>query len=197
MFKHSIVLILSFMLFTSAMAGEAFMVDTKSSQAEWVGRKVTGQHNGAINIKSGMLHLEDGKLVGGEFEIDMTTIVNHDVEDEEWRTKLVNHLKSDDFFSVDKFPVAVFKITHVESTTDEDGNNYLIRGGLTIKGITHPIEFPAKVEINGDKISATAAITVDRAKHDIRFRSGSFFENLGDKLIYDEFTINVDLVVFK
>lgn len=179
-------------------ATEVHKVDLDNSGLKWEGRKVTGSHHGTINLKEGSLELVDGELNGGSFVVDMNTIVNLDLEDETWNNKLVNHLKSDDFFSVEKFPVAEFKITDVKDYKDSKSeSNYLIIGDLTIKGITHSIEFPAVVKNDNDKISATATIEVDRSKYDVRFRSGSFFTGLGDKLIYDNFTMNIELTASK
>lgn len=194
MFKIYVVLLTALFSFQSTFAAETVKINAEKSKLEWAGRKVTGEHHGIINLKSGALTFDGDKLSGGSFEIDMTTIVNHDLEDEAWNTKLVNHLKSDDFFSVEKYPVADFKITSLK--TNEDGS-YHVRGDLTIKEITKPIEFPATVELKDKMVKATANITVDRAKFNVRFGSGSFFENLGDKLIYDDFNMNVTLVADK
>jgi polyisoprenoid-binding protein YceI len=119
-----------------------------------------------------------------------------DLTDADYNAKLTNHLKSDDFFSVEKNPKAVFKITKAapiaHAKTGE--NNYTITGDLTIKGITNSLTFPAKVNISGSQADATAKFDIDRTKYDVKFRSGKFFENLGDKMIYDNFTIDLKLV---
>jgi polyisoprenoid-binding protein YceI len=166
-------------------------VDVEKSNVEWVGRKVTGKHNGSIDIKMGKLEMKEGTLSGGHFVIDMTTIVNFDLEDPDTNKKLVNHLNSDDFFSVASYPTSEFKITHVSM---EDDGSYRVRGDLTVKGKTHPVEFPAKVEMKDGMMMAEAEINVDRAKYDVRYGSGSFFKGLGDNLIYDDFTLKVNLV---
>jgi polyisoprenoid-binding protein YceI len=177
---------------------ESFKVDVKESKLEWHGKKVTGEHMGLINIKGGTLQFKDDMLVGGEFEVDMKTIVNLDLESEDYNTKLVNHLKSDDFFSVEKFPIATLKITEVKSHKAEKSDaNYWVKGELTIKGKTNPIEFAAKVDNNEKGASASATMVVDRSKYDVRYGSGSFFEGLGDKLIYDEFDMKVSLSAVK
>jgi polyisoprenoid-binding protein YceI len=191
--KKLMLISLIILSFSFVFAGDMVKVDSAMSTIGWLGKKVTGQHTGTINLKSGELKLVDGNIVGGSFEIDMTSIINEDLKDAEWNAKLVGHLKSDDFFSVGKFPVAGFKITEVKAV-NKDGNNYHIKGELTIKGITNKIEFPAKVEKGKAGLTAVAQIVVDRAKFDVRYGSGSFFENLGDKLIYDDFTLDVKLV---
>jgi polyisoprenoid-binding protein YceI len=180
------------------IANEIYKVDLNNSKLKWEGRKVTGAHHGTISLNDGYLEWTDGNFSGGEFAIDMTSMVNLDLEDATWNKKLVDHLKSDDFFSVDKFPIARLKITNVKNYKDSNTDaNYLVIGDLTIKGITHSIEFPAAVKGNGGNVLASAKIEVDRSRYDVRFRSGSFFTDLGDKLIYDNFTMNVELSATK
>lgn len=193
----SLSLIVSFFQFALAKE-ESYNVDVKQSKLEWHGKKVTGEHNGLINIKGGMLNFKDAMLVGGQFEIDMTSIVDLDLESEKWNTKLVNHLKSDDWFSVEKFPTVKLIITEVNTHKAEKSDaNYWVKGNLTIKGITNPIEFAAKVEKTENGVTGSATMTIDRSKFDVRYGSGSFFEGLGDKLIYDEFDMNVSLSASK
>jgi polyisoprenoid-binding protein YceI len=199
MYKLILALSLVVSMLQLGFANEAsYKVDVDQSKLEWHGKKVTGEHNGLINIKSGSLQFKDDMLAGGEFEIDMKSIVNLDLESEEWNTKLVNHLKSDDFFSVEKFPTAMFKITEAKSYKDEKSNaNYWIKGDLTVKGKTNPLEFAAKVDKSEEGVSASATMVVDRSKYDVRYGSGSFFEGLGDKLIYDDFDMKVSLQAAK
>lgn len=162
-------------------------IDLEASQIEWVGKKVTGQHTGTIQIKSGSLDMTNGTISGGMFEIDMTSIEVTDLSGD-MKGKLEGHLTSDDFFGVEKFPTATVKITKANKM---EGNKYGIVADLTIKGITHPVNFTATVEGN----EAMADITVDRAKYDVRYGSGSFFDGLGDKMIYDNFDLSVKLVM--
>src|SRR5690606_2070172 len=167
------------------------IIDSEKSSLSWTGYKVTGQHNGQVNIESGELIVTNGKLAGGQFVIDMPSISVLDLEGE-YRGKLESHLKSEDFFGVEKHPRATFRIGKVTPSTK--AGTYKVEGQLTIKNITNPISFETTmVEQDGMSV-ATAAIKVDRSKYDIRYRSGSFFENLGDKAIYDEFDIEVKLV---
>jgi len=192
MYRFFLSLFSIFLVSQLAFAQEKYDVDISNSMLEWEGRKVTGEHNGTINLKSGSLHMENGRLSSGEFSIDMTSIVNLDLEDQEYNKKLVDHLKSDDFFSVETYPVAKFKVTDVKNYRDSETEaNYLVIGDLTIKGITHSIEFPAVVKSENGKVTASAKIEVDRSKYNVRYGSGSFFKGLGDKMIYDNFTMNV------
>ena len=182
--------------FTSPPAAgeETFMVDTENSVITWKGYKVTGQHHGTVKVKDGKLEYKDGMLAGGHFSIDMTSITVGDLEGE-YKGKLEGHLKSADFFGVESYPTAKFVIREVISRGKP--GDYRIEGDLTIKEMTKPIKFNAQITEEGGKHVATADITVDRADYDVRYGSGSFFDNLGDKTIYDEFDLQVKLVASK
>ena len=188
-------MIKAFMIFAALLSGEAkdYNVSTTESTVEWVGKKVTGQHNGTITLKNGTLAMEDGKLTGGSFTIDMTTITDTDLSGGS-KEKLEGHLKSDDFFGVEKYPTSTFVITRA---VPQGPGKYKVIGNITIKGKTEQIQFPATVEEKDGKIMASANITIDRSKFDVRFGSGSFFDNLGDKTIYDNFDLTVNLVAGK
>ena len=164
--------------------------DVQQSQVTWKREKVTGNHVGTIQLQQGSLALEDGKLTGGNFTIDMSTINNTDLEGEQ-KGKLEGHLKSDDFFGVATYPNAVLTITNVEPQND---NTYQVTGELTIKDKTNQIQFPATVTTEGSQVTASASITVDRSEYDVRYGSDSFFDNLGDKVIYDDFHLEISLV---
>ncbi|WKK87332.2 YceI family protein [Marivirga arenosa] len=166
-------------------------VDTNSSQIAWVGEKVTGQHNGTVNIKEGALEVENGQVTGGSFVIDMNSIDVLDLEGE-YKDKLMGHLRSDDFFSVESHPTAKFVITSIEKSEATDATHFLA-GDLTIKGITNKITFPANITVEDGKATAKASFALDRTKWEIRYGSGSFFDGLGDKMIYDDFKLSVNL----
>jgi polyisoprenoid-binding protein YceI len=158
----------------------------------WTGKKVTGQHTGTLLLKEGSIDVENGVPVGASFKLDMNSIVCTDLTDADLNKKLVGHLKSDDFFAVAKFPEGEFVATSF-TPIEQDGErspNYLVKGNLTLKGISHPIEFPALVVIKDGKIVSNGELVIDRSKWDIRYGSGSFFEGLGDNLIYDEIQLN-------
>ena len=180
--------------FTNKPADEKFTVDTDKSSVSWIGRKVTGQHHGAIKLASGSLTASGNNLKTGNFTLDMNSITNADLEGE-YAQKLLGHLKSDDFFSVAKNPVSTFIITKVAPAGTNQVN---ITGNLTIKGITNPISFLATVKRQGNVLTATApSIKVDRTKYDIRYGSKSFFASIGDKAIDDEFELAVNLLAKK
>lgn len=178
--------------FTTPKASNVnYAIDTKATTAKWVGKKVTGQHEGGISISKGNI-VSDGKTVtGGSFEIDMTSITCTDLTDKEWNGKLVGHLKADDFFGVDKHPTAKFEIT---KATLKSGNDYDVTGKLTIKGITNEITFPAMIKMDAKAFVTIAKIMVNRTKFDIKYGSASFFEGLGDKALSDEFELNINVV---
>lgn len=160
-------------------------IKTENSKLVWKGYKVTGSHEGTLSIKSGSLVFDNDKLTGGEFVIDMTTISATDLEGE-YKGKLDGHLKSDDFFGVEKHPTAKLVFKKVKSTGK---NAYDVTGDLTIKGKTNSVSF--SISVYGSK--ATASLKVDRTKYDVRYGSTSFFDDLKDKAIYDEFDLVADL----
>ncbi|MBC9929044.1 YceI family protein [Chitinophaga qingshengii] len=176
---------------TSTKKATTFQVDKTQSKLNWVGKKVTGQHSGTIDVSDGKLDLENNVLKGGSFSLDTRSITVTDIKDASGNAKLLGHLKSEDFFGVEKFPAANFVITKV---TPKSNGSYDVTGNLTIKGITNAITFPATVVISGAKLTAKADIKVDRTKYNIRYGSKSFFEGIGDKAIYDDFDLAVELV---
>jgi polyisoprenoid-binding protein YceI len=167
-----------------------YKVDEQNSKVTWLAKKVTGEHSGNVKVSNGTLTLDNNVLKGGSFDIDTRTISVTDITDAEANGKLLGHLKSDDFFAVEKFPAAKFVISSAKST---GAGKYEVKGKLTIKGITNEVTFPATVKTEGNKVQADARITVDRTKYGIKFRSKNFFENLGDKTISDDFELNVTL----
>ncbi|WP_445738022.1 YceI family protein [Mariniflexile sp.] len=182
----AIVALVAFTAFSfTNIKAEKKEIKLDKSKVVWKGYKVTGSHEGTVNIKSGFLNFESDKLVGGEFVMDMATLVSTDLEGE-YKGKLEGHLKSDDFFGVEKHPTASLVFTKVVASGK---NAYTVTGNLTIKGKTNPITFT--MSIYGNK--ATASLKVDRTKFGVEYNSTSFFENLKDKAIYDEFDLVSDL----
>ena len=177
-------------------ADKTLKVNTSASKLTWLGKKVTGEHTGNINVANGNLLIAKNKLVGGIFDIDMNSITATDITDKEYNGKFIGHMKSDDFFSTEKYPKATFKITNLAPIkgAKQGAANYNVTGDLTIKGITKPVTFPATVKVEGNKATAQGTATVDRTKYDIKYGSKSFFESIGDKAINDDFTINFNVV---
>src|SRR5688572_20352407 len=170
----------------SEATGETWNVDTTESKIEWVATKVSGYHTGTVNIKDGELNVQDGKVTGGNFVLDMTSMVvsGPPENDEKSNNKLLTHLKSPDFFEVSAHPIATFVITSVapfsgtvKDTTDprqESISKYkvadpthTVSGNLTIKGITKNIEFPASIVVSNNSANAIAKFNVDRTQWNI------------------------------
>lgn len=170
-----------------------YNVDATESTIVWTGKKVTGAHTGNISVTNGNIEMDGNKVTGGFFEIDMNSMTCTDLSGD-MAGKLLGHLKSDDFFGVEKNPTASLKIT---KAVWQGENNYKVTGDITIKGVTKEIKFPATITEENGKITANSTIVVDRSEFDIRYGSGSFFDNLGDKTIYDDFTLEVSLVAGK
>ena len=178
--------------FTDPVETVSYAVDTEASTVKWFAKKVTGAHNGHVKMKAGNLDFENGVLKGGSFVMDMTSIVCDDLNGES-KGKLEGHLKSDDFFGVANYPEATFVIT--QAIPRGTPGSYKIVGNMTIKESTEEIRFNAQLDEVGEQMVGTTTITLDRSQYDIRFGSGSFFENLGDRTIYDDFDLEIELVV--
>lgn len=168
---------------------------TPASNVEWLAKKVTGQHNGVVTIKSGELKAEAGKLVAGKFVMDMRSLKVLDLTDPGMNGKLSGHLASDDFFSTDKYPDATFEVVSAVPVFKPVAGkpNYNIKGNLTIKGITNSITFPATVTISIKEVKAVAQLLIDRTDFNIKYGSGKYFEGIGDKAIDDVFTVKFNL----
>jgi polyisoprenoid-binding protein YceI len=163
-----------------------YTINPDQSIIVWTGREVTtSKHFGNIYFVSGQFEVKSGLISSGEFVVDMTTIDNQDLP-EERRPRLEAHLKSDDFFSVESHPTALLSILSSESVAE---GKWLVSGELTIKTFTHPVEFEMLNSNDGWK----ANLVFDRSKYEVKFRSGTFFENLGDKLIYDDIELAINL----
>ena len=165
------------------MENKKFKVASSLSNIDWKGRKITGAHNGTIAIKEGEFSLNEGKLTAGKFVVDTTAITVLDITDPATNAQFAGHLASNDFFASAEYPEAIFEITAV--------NNNHIEGNLTIKGITHTIDFDADIHVTGDILTAMGKIIIDRTRFGMKFRSGNFFKDLGDTLIYNDFELNV------
>ena len=170
-------------------------MDLSKSSIKWIGKEITTkEHFGALKFSKAQLEFNGDVLTGGEFTVDMTTL---DVQDLSGggKQRLEGHLRSDDFFSVNKHQTSYLKINEVLppelSRIEADNNSFEVSGELTIKGITQPIVFTLKPVSDQ---SYVADLTFDRSDYNVRFRSGSFFENLGDKLILDDIKLEVTLV---
>jgi polyisoprenoid-binding protein YceI len=178
----------------SVSQGEKYRVDTKESVLTWEGSMVFGfeeEHIGYVHLSKGELMIEKDQLVGGIFEIDMNTI---EYKDKENKNTPIKHLKSPDYFDVEKFPIATFSITKVAYAVR---GNIKITGNLTIKGITKAVTFPARMEVKDGIVKANGKLTIDRTDWGIRYRSGKFYDNLADQAVSDEVEIQMKIVAKK
>ncbi|MEZ4742955.1 MAG: YceI family protein [Bdellovibrionota bacterium] len=175
----------------SAFAEEVSVLNT-TSKVSWEGSKVIGsKHHGTLKVKDGSIVFEKQVPTSAVVVVDMTSIVNTDLTDPKWNAKLVGHLKSDDFFSVKKFPESKLDIKTFEKITAE---KYRLKGELTIKGITKPVELTATtVKKDGAVVTINSELVFDRTDFSIKYGSGKFFQNLGDKMISDMVKVNVSL----
>jgi polyisoprenoid-binding protein YceI len=176
------------------VAGEKYIIDTKESVLTWEGSMVFGFEEksiGYVYISKGELMIEKSQLVGGEAEIDMNTI---EYKDKASNNTPVKHLKSPDYFDVEKFPISTFSITKVAYVIRE----YIkVTGNLTIKGITNPVTFPAKMEVKDGIVRANGKVVIDRTQWGIRYRSGKFYDNLADQAVSDDIEIQMNIVAKK
>lgn len=166
----------------------------EGSQLKWLATKVGGQHDGTVALKGGTFEWDGKTIQKGRFEIAMDTIKVDDIKDPAYNAKLVTHLKSDDFFSADKFKVGTYEITKV---TPKSNNEFDIEGKLTIKGKTESLNFPATVQQEGDMLKVNGKAKLDRTLWGIKYKSGKYVPNLGDKLIHDVFSVDLNLSAAK
>ena len=171
-------------------AADTLQVDMGNSQIKWIGRKVTGEHSGTLNLSGGWVVLDKNSINSGKFIFDMASISNTDIESPEWKQKLEDHLKSEDFFHTDSFPHAILEIKGRQSLIIENSKKSdQILADLTIRGITHEIKFPFDLTQSQNNFNAEGSVDIDRTLYNIQYKSGKFFDELGDKLIYDNFTV--------
>jgi polyisoprenoid-binding protein YceI len=176
---------------------ETYKVDTAQSILQWEGRKklVDSGHHGTLKLRSGELQMEGGNIVGGTFDVDMTSLKVEDLTDPKMNAKLSGHLKSDDFFSIDKYPTARFVIK--KATKGANGQTE-VTGDLTIKGKTATLSFPVEMKQEKGKTQFSGNASVDRTKYDVKYNSLKFFSDLVDKaIISDEFGIKMNIVTAK
>jgi len=160
-------------------------INVISSKIVWKAYKVTGSHEGTISLKSGKLNFNNDVLVGGDFQVDMNSLLCTDLSGD-YKTQLEGHLKSDDFFNSNNHPNSSLTFTNVKPINN---NSYNVDAEISIKGKKETVSFV--VSVYGNK--ATGVLKLDRTKFDIKYGSGSFFAGLGDNLIYDEFDLIIDI----
>lgn len=166
----------SFLLLANAALADK--VDLEASTFQWTGKKITGSHYGKVALKSAEVTHKAGVVASGVFVMDMASITVEDLEPGEYNKKLLGHLKSPDFFDVKNHPTATLVL-------DSPTGKGVIAGKLTIKGTTKPV----LITYTAKSGTFSGTLTFDRTTFGIRYGSGSFFDNLGDKAINDEVTV--------
>ena len=181
-------------LVTLITASDTLYINVDSSTINWIGRKVTGEHSGTLNLSKGWVVMQEGSIIGGKFIFDMTSIKNTDIESPEWKEKLEKHLMAEDFFFTDSFPHAILEIKdHSQIVKYNTEINNRIIADLNIRGITHEINFPLEISQVQSIFYTEGTIDINRTIFNIRYKSGTFFEELGDRMIYDDFTVQFSL----
>jgi polyisoprenoid-binding protein YceI len=179
------------LLHASGEGKKTYMVNIADSKVNWIGSKPAGEHNGTVDLLQGTLILDNGKISGGRFTLDMKSIKNFDLQSPDWNKKLVDHLKSQDFFYVEKYPVATFEITNAEALNNSD---YRITGVLTMKEVSKSISFKANITTEGNRLTASSEqIILDRTEWNVEALSKSLFAELKDNYVNDEIKISVNL----
>jgi polyisoprenoid-binding protein YceI len=197
--KYTILLSFCFLLLAFGPKNDVYTIDKKASTVKWLAKKTTGQHSGEAPLQSGSLIVEKNVPVGGEFVLNMAAITVTDVADAESNAKLATHLKGEDFFEAAKYPTATLSIKQFDKIAkpESDEANYTATADLAIKGITNPIQFPARIDFTGGLVNASANITIDRTKWNITYKSKSVLGAMADKFIYDDIAFSVKLVMQK
>ncbi len=180
-------------------SGVSYNVMPEGSMVMWIGSGVGKQHNGTVNVSKGIVSMEDGKLTGGKFNMDMTSIVVKDLEGDR-KGYLESHLKglgddnANDFFNTKSFPNSTFEITKATQLLNDENANYIINGNLTIKDVTKQVSFKAQVNENDGMISVTTPqFTIDRTEWGIKYGSSTFFDDLKDKAIGNDIGFQINL----
>ena len=178
------------------VAATVYKLQSQLSTLGWEGKAVTHGHNGTMQFASGELTGTGAQLTGGTVIVDMKTLKATDIKDADNNAKFVGHMSGNDFFSVEKYPTATFKIVSVTPIKGAaaDANNATIAGDMTIRDVTQRISFPAKVGVKNGSAAASGTVTIDRTKYGLKYGSKSFFDSIGDKAIYDDFTLNFNVI---
>lgn len=184
---RKLVIMMAFLAFGTMLSAQTYKVNAKNSTVKWVGKKISKQHDGTVALKEGSFEIKDNKIVKGSFVIDMDVMTDDSSDDPKKPSRLVGHLKGEDFFGVEKYPVAKLEILSSDEFVEEKAN---VKGKLTIKDKTHPISFV----VLRKGATFTSSMEFDRTLYDVKYGSGKFFQDIGDKAILDEIGIDVTLI---
>ena len=178
---------------TAIIREGTYTVNVDSSTVKWTGKEITtDSHYGTLGLKQGAVEVSSAGIVRGNVVVDMNSIKCLDMSGR-GKTKLEGHLRSDDFFGVQSYPEAALSFTSLSAETSGEIH---FTGDLTIKNITHPITFSGLLHQTGNSYSATIHFSFDRTLYDVKYRSGKYFKDLGDKLILDDIDIVAEIAVY-
>lgn len=180
-------------------AQQSINLNKEESKINWTGKKPTGEHKGYVLLKEGRLLTENSEVTGGSFVMDMNSITNVDIKNDEGKNKLITHLKSNDFFDVQKFPTAKFEITNISKINNgaqqQRKATHSIEGDLTMKGVSRKVSFDASINVlNGKYTANTPDFTINRTEWGVNHQSKSIVAGLTDDFIHDDITLSIDLV---
>jgi len=187
----SLALTLSSAFAAKTKKSETYTLNPEKTTVEWIGKKVTGEHKGLVKVKDGSkITLAGDEITSGKIIVDLNSMTVTDITDPEYVTKFLGHMKSADFFNTEKFPEATLEINKSKKTA----TGLDVEGKMTILGKTQPVKFSTKTtEKTSDVFKSEATVKLDRTKFGLKYGSGQFFKDLGDKMIHDEFTLNIKL----
>ena len=191
-----------FLSFSFSFSQDKHLIDIDRSALHWYGYKVTGEHDGNVNVSSGYVTLDfnDYTVTDAYIKMDMNSITVSDIKSEKWNNKLVNHLKDDDFFSVSDFPFSSLKVLSKVSPDnlvvykEEDKDSEVLYNCLvTIKGIENIIRVPITVSKLNGSFHTSGTVKLDRTLWNIKYKSQKYFASIGDRMIYDNFVISFSI----
>jgi polyisoprenoid-binding protein YceI len=164
------------------LQNETVKSEITKSKFLWTGYGEIGDYSlsGEIRLKKADIKFIGDTLKKVSIEIDMTSI-SHEQQD------LVEHLNGTDFFEILKYPTAIFTAESIENSNTNKPN---INGKITIKGVTKPISFPVQITKKTKGKVIAGKIKIDRTQFGIKYNSKSFFGNLGDQAIKNNFDLS-------
>ena len=172
-----------------------YIIKPSASMFEWTGMKTLGQHSGNISVSSGELKYDNGIIKSGKITVDMNSITCTDIHDHSDNQKLISHLKNEDFFNTKEFPQAMFDLTGPSKKISID--SIQVKGILTIKGIKNELIINLAMRQQESILQLNGVAHIDRTKYGIRYKSKTFFPDLGDKFIYDVFDLRLIITAAK
>ena len=173
-----------------------YRIDVEKSLIRWTGRNLFNQHHGHLRLDSGEVVIDDGKLVSAKFAIDMNSIACDDLDESQGASMLVGHLKTGDFFQVDRFPTAEFVADEVEEipSASEGTPTHVLKGRFTLRDVTRTIAFPVVIaSADGNGLTGQGQLELDRTEFGSIYGSGKFFRHLGKHVVND--LIHLDVMI--